>query len=189
MRSLEPRGGNSTKSFVGQPPLPEFSWVGGLLLEGSAQGMAAHPSRKMAAAEREGCNSPLRLNRERALELFPHSGHRNTIGPHANAVAVVFLKVPHGSADPTDQSIEAQIVNLYSFRQSTGLLHDAIPTPPSKSSRVGSSGEPHSSVYQELQECIYVGRSGSDVVGIGGGDGGSGIRLGRVMTHTGRVLM
>jgi len=145
MRSLEPRGGNSTKSFVGQLPLLEFSWVGGLLLEGSAKAMAARPSRKMAAAEREGCNSPLRLNRERASGYVVPTLRMHTLRPLFSSR---YLKEKFGSAGPTDQLIETQIVNFYSLRQSTGSLHDAIPTPLSKSSRVGSSGEPHPSVYQ-----------------------------------------
>jgi len=41
-----------------------------------------------------------------------------------------------GSADPADKSIEMEIVDLYSFCQPAGLLHDTTPTPPSKSSRV-----------------------------------------------------
>ena len=67
MRSSEPRGGNSTNSFVSQRPLLEFSWVDDSLSEGSAkfiQSMAARPSGKIAAAEREGCDSPLWLEAE-----------------------------------------------------------------------------------------------------------------------------
>jgi len=72
------------------------------------------------------------------------------VGPRiGNQYSVLMLR-PHfsprcsfkefGSADPEDESMETQIVDLYSFCQTVGLLHDTAPTPPSKSSGVGSSG-------------------------------------------------
>ena len=56
MRSSEPRWGKPAKSFVSQLQSPEFSWVDDSLLVGSTQpwGMAACPSGKIAATEREG---------------------------------------------------------------------------------------------------------------------------------------
>jgi len=68
MRSLEPRAGRPTKSSVGQSPLPEFGWVDNSLMEGSpqctAEDLAGCRNENIAAAEREGCNSLLRLNEE-----------------------------------------------------------------------------------------------------------------------------
>ena len=53
---LGTKGGKSTKSFVSQLPLREFSWVDDSLLEGSVYkaAMTVRPSGKIAAAEREG---------------------------------------------------------------------------------------------------------------------------------------
>jgi len=86
MRSSEPRGGNSTKSSVGQLPLLEFSWVDDSLFEGSAhrprgEDITSRQSGKIAVAEREGCNSLLGLNEGCTRGLvgttpFPRSGHR-----------------------------------------------------------------------------------------------------------------
>jgi len=57
--------GNSTESSVGQSPLPEFGWVNDSLSEGFPQSVAGYSSaclsRDIAAAERERCNSLLRL--------------------------------------------------------------------------------------------------------------------------------
>jgi len=63
-----------------------------------------------------------------------------------------------------------------------GLIHDTGPTPPSKSGVVGStiSLALWDSSLQELQECVSVGRSGSNVAGISGG-GGSGNGFGGVV--------
>jgi len=78
------------------------------------------------------------------------------------------------SVGPVDESIEMQIVDIYLFCQPTELLHDTIPTPPSKSGRVESGGERLTLVLclQERQEWVCVSHSGSDLAGImGGGEG------------------
>jgi len=78
---------------------------------------------------------------------------------------------------PVDETIEMQIADIYSFCQPAELLHDTIPTPPSNSGRVESSGERLALVIwdiglQERQEWVCVSHSGSDLAGImGGGEG------------------
>ena len=61
---------------------------------------------------------------------------------------------PQGRFKENFGSAETQIVNLYLSCQPAELLHGTITTPPSKSSRVGSSGEPRPLEYQRfsLQE-------------------------------------
>jgi len=83
---------------------------------------------------------------------------------------------------PVDETIEMQITDIYSFCQPAELLHDTIPTPPSKSGRVESSGERLTLVLwdiglQERQECVCDGHSGSDLAGIRG-SGGEGVEMG-----------
>jgi len=61
--------------------------------------------------------------------------------------------------------METQIAKVYLFCQPAGLLHDTTPNPPSKSSRVGSSGEPRLWYIglQERQEYVCVSLSGREL--------------------------
>ena len=69
-----------------------------------------------------------------------------------------------------EESIETRITDFYSFCQPAEVLHDTIPTPPSKSSRVESGGG-----LRPPGTCICVGRSGGDVAGVSDSGGRSSV--------------
>jgi len=90
-----------------------------------------------------------------------------------------------GSADPVDESIEAQNGNFYSFCRPAGLLHDTMIPYQLHRNRAESGlmvGLPLWDIsLQERQECVCDGRSGSDAAGVNGGGGWSGNWFGRIV--------
>ena len=82
------------------------------------------------------------------LPAIPHNRYFLVLAIGHNVLAALLdetsKNAASGSADPADESIATKNANFYSFCRPAGLLHDTVPTPPSKPGRVGSNGEPPS---------------------------------------------
>ena len=92
-------GGNSTKSFVSQLPPLDLNWVGDSLLEGSAYSMGARPSGKIAAVEREGCNSQLRLKASPQRRVYSAGVVEGTPSVHKYLNEICNVQLAQGEID------------------------------------------------------------------------------------------